>query len=232
MRRARHVAVAVVGGLIALAAVAACTPDVVSVSRANASEPVPVSAPIICGEHQDQANPALLLTAHDIWPRSTDAGKIASEMSLDDAACSAAVAATTAPAPLSCEVGFPWYASQALPTALASLGVTRVRESELLQVRADRSVSAQVSEYVLTLRGSAAAAIEQTAVGCDAVQAPTAQPPVYTTRDSGGGISVAVQVGYDIAVGLTFTGGDLNDATKLALLDKAVDLASRAAPNG
>jgi hypothetical protein len=231
MRRARHVAVVLAGGLIALAAVAACTPDVVSVAAANASGPAAATAPIICGDHQDQADPALLLAPHDVWPKSKDAGKIASEMSLDDAACSAAVAATTAPTPLSCEVGFPWYASQALPAALASLGVIRVRESELLQVRVDRSVSAQVSEYVLTLRGSAAAAVEQAAVGCDAVQAPTAQPPVYTIRDSGG-ISVAVQVGYDIAVGLTFTGGDLNDATKLALLDKAVDLASRAVPNG
>ena len=43
---------------------------------------------------------------------------------------------------------------------------------------------------------------------------------------------MAVRVGYDSAVGLTFVGGDLNDATKLALLDKAVDLASRAASNG
>jgi hypothetical protein len=167
-----------------------------------------------------------------VWPRSDDAGKIASEMSLDDAACSAAVVATTAPTPPSCEVGFPWYAPLALPSALASLGVTRVRESELLQVRPDRSVSAQVSEYVLTLSGSAAAGIEQTAVGCDGVQMPTAQPPIYTIRDSGGGISVAVQVGYEFAVGLTFIGGALNDATKLALLDKAVELASLAASHG
>lgn len=231
-RRARAVMRTFACGVVAVVAVVACTPDVVSVAGANASEPASASVPAVCGERQDRADPALLLTAQDVWPRSTDVGKIASEMPLDDAACSAAVATTTAPAPLSCEVGFPWYASQALPTALASLGVTRVRESELLQVRADRSVSAQVSEYVLTLRGSAAAGIEKTAVSCDAVQASTAQPPVYTIRDSGGGISVAVRVGYDTAVGLTFIGGDLNDATKLALLDKAVDLAARSASNG
>jgi hypothetical protein len=230
-RRARTVMRTFACGVIALAAAVACTPDVVSVAAANASEPA-ASAPAICGERQSQADPRLLLTARDVWPGSADAGKIASEMSLDDAACSAAVAATTAPTPLSCEVGFPWYASQALPSALANLGVTRVRESELLRVRPDQSVSAQVSEYVLTLSGSAAAGIEQTAVGCDGVQMPTAQPPIYTTRDSSGGISVAVQVGYDFAVGLTFIGGALNDATKLALLDKAVELASRAPPNG
>lgn len=232
MRRARHVVRAAACGLIALAAVAACTADVVSVATTNASGPASASVPAVCGEHQDTAQAGLLLTVQDIWPTNEYAGKVMSEMSLNDAACRDAVAKTTAPTRVSCELGFPFYASDALPTELARLGVTRVNESQLLEVGADQSVSAQVSEYVLTLSGSAAAEIEQSAISCDAVQASNVQPPVYTIRDSGGGIAVAVQVGYETAVGLTFIGGDLNDATKLALLEKAAELASRSTPNG
>jgi hypothetical protein len=135
----------------------------------------------ICGGRQSVAQPGLLLTEHDVWPAIDDVGKIASDMSLDDAACRAAVAAVPEPTPVSCELGFPWYASDALPIALAGLGVTRVREAEFLRVRPDRSVSGRVSEYVLTLSGAAAAHIEQAAVTCDGVQAPDTQPPVYTS---------------------------------------------------
>ena len=235
MPRARRLMRAVACGLLALAAAAACTPDVVSVDAASASDRIGPSGGGtvgICGDQQTAAEPGLLLTARDVWPAVDDVGKIATDMSLDDAACSAAVAAAPEPTRLSCEVGFPWYPSDALPIALASLGVTRVREAEFLRVRADRSVSAQVNEYVLTLSGPAAAHIEQAAVTCDGVQAPDAQPPVYTIRDQINGITVAVRVGYGTAVGLTFTGPGLNDATKLALLDKAAELASRTGPTG
>ena len=235
MRRARHLTRTVACGLLALAAAVACAPDVVSVDAASASDRIGPSgrgAIGICGDRQTVAEPGLLLTAHDIWPAVDDVGKIASDMSLDDAACRAAVAAAPEPTRISCELGFPWYASDALPIALARLGVTRVREAEFLRVRPDRSVSGQVSEYVLTLSGSAAAHIEQAAVTCDGIQALNAQPPVYTVRDYVGAITVAVRVGYDTAIGLTFTDAGLSDATKLALLDKAVELASRAAPNG
>ena len=40
------------------------------------------------------------------------------------------------------------------------------------------------------------------------------------------GITVALQIGYRNTVGLTFTGAGLTDATKLALLGKAADLAA------
>jgi hypothetical protein len=235
MRRARRLTRAIACGLLALTAVAACTPDVVSVDSASASDRIDPSARGtvgICGDQQTVAEPGLLLTARDIWPAIDDVGKIASDMSLDDEACRAAVAVAPEPERISCELGFPWYASDALPIALARLGVTRVREAEFLRVRPDRSVSAQVSEYVLTLSGSAAAHIEQAAVTCDGVQARDTQPPVYTIRDDLNGITVAVRVGYDTAVGLTYTGPGLNDATKLALLDKAAELASRAATTG
>jgi hypothetical protein len=235
MRRARRLTRTVACGLLALAAAVACTPDVVSVDAASASDRIDPSGRGtvgICGDQQTVAEPGLLLTAHDIWPAVDDVGKTASDMSLDEAACRDAVAAAPEPTRISCELGFPWYASDALPIALAGLGVTRVREAEFLRVRADRSVSGQVSEYVLTLSGSAAAHIEQAAVACDGIQALNAQPPVYTVRDYVGAITVAVRVGYDTAVGLTFSDAGLSDATKLALLDKAVELASRAAPNG
>jgi hypothetical protein len=235
MRWARRLTRTVACGLLALAAAVACTPDVVSVDAANASDRVGPSGhgPVgICGGRQNVAEPGLLLTAQDVWPAVNDVGTIASDISLDDNACREAVAAAPEPTPVSCELGFPWYASDALPTALAALGVTRVREAEFLRVRADRSVSGQVTETVLTLSGSAAARIEQAAVACDGVQASNAQPPVYTIRDYSGEIAVAVRVGYRTAIGLTFSGADLNDATKLALLDKAAELASRAAPNG
>lgn len=235
MPRPRRLTRAVACGLLALAAAAACTPDVVSVDAASASDRAGASgraAVGICGGRQSVAQPGLLLTEHDVWPAIDDVGKIASDMSLDDAACRAAVAAVPEPTPVSCELGFPWYASDALPIALAGLGVTRVREAEFLRVRPDRSVSGRVSEYVLTLSGAAAAHIEQAAVTCDGVQAPDTQPPVYTIRDDLNGITVAVRVGYGTAVGLTYTGAGLNDATKLALLDKAADLALRAAPTG
>jgi hypothetical protein len=235
MRRARHLTRTLVCGLLALVAAVACTPDVVSVDAASASDRAGTSAPGavgICGGRQGVPEPGELLTAHDVWPTVGDVGTIASDTSLDDAACSAAIAAAPEPARVSCELGFPWYPPDALPIDLARLGVTRVREAEFLRVRSDRSVSGQVSEYVLTLSGSAAAHIEQAAVTCDGIQAVNAQPPVYTVRDYVGGITVAVRVGYDTAVGLTFIDPGLNDATKLALLDKAVELASRAAPNG
>lgn len=235
MPRARRLTRAVACGLLALAVAAGCTPDVVSVDAASASDRVGPSgrgAVGICGDQQTAAEPGMLLAAHDVWPAVDDVGKIASDMSLDDAACNAAIAAAPEPTRISCELGFPWYASDALPIALASLGVTRVREAEFLRVRADRSVSGQVSEYVLTLSGSAAAYIEQAAITCDGVQAPHAQPPVYTIRDNLNGITVAVRIGYRTAVGLTFTGAGLNDATKLALLDKAAALASRTGPTG
>jgi hypothetical protein len=235
MRRARQLTRTVACGLVALVAAAACTPDVVSVDAASASDgagPSGRGGVGICGGRQGVAEPGGLLTAHDVWPGVDDVGKIASDMSLDDAACSAAIAAAPEPARVSCELGFPWYAPDALPTELARLGVTRIREAEFLRVRSDRSVSGRVSEYVLTLSGSAAAHIEQTAVGCHGIQALNAQPPVYTVRDYVGAITVAVRVGYDTAIGLTFSDASLNDATKLALLDKAVELASRAAANG
>lgn len=241
MPRVRRLTRAVTCALLALAATAACTPDVVSVDAASASDRAGASgraAVGICGGRQSVAEPGLLLTAHDVWPAIDDVGKVVSDTSLDDAACRAAV---PEPTPVSCELGFPWYAPDALPIALAGLGVTRVREAEFLRVRPDRSVSGRVSEYVLTLSGAAAAHIEQAAVRCDGVQAPDTQPPVYTIRDDHNGITVAVRVGYDTAVGLTYTGAGLNDATKLALLDKATklalldkaaDLASRAVPTG
>ena len=187
---------AIACGLLTLAAAAACTPDVVSVDAASASDRVDPSGTVgVCGDQQTVAEPRLLLTAHDIWPAVDDVGKIASDMSLDDEACRAAAAVPSEPERISCELGFPWYPSDALPIALARLGVTRVREAEFLRVRPDRSVSGQVSEYVLTLSGSAAAHIEQAAVTCDGVQAPDAQPPVYTIRDNLNGITVAVRVG-------------------------------------
>jgi hypothetical protein len=235
MPRARRLTRTVACALLVLAAAAACTPDVVSVDAASASDRVAPSERGtlgICGDQQTAAQPGLMLTAHDVWPAVDDVGKIASDMSLDDPACRAAVAAAPEPERLSCELGFPWYPSDALPIALARLGVTRVREAEFLRVRSDRSVSGQVSEYVLTLSGSAAAHVEEAAITCDGVQAPDAQPPVYTIRGAIDGIAVAVRVGYGTAVGLTFTGAGLNDATKLALLDKAAELASRTGPTG
>jgi hypothetical protein len=235
MRRARQLARTVACGLVALVAAAACTPDVVSVDAASASDRAGASARGavgICGGRQGVPEPGGLLTAHDVWPAVDDVGKSASDMSLDDAACRAAIAAAPEPARVSCELGFPWYAPDALPTELARLGVTRVREVEFLRVRSDRSVSGRVSEYVLTLTGPAAAHIEQSAVACDGIQALNAQPPVYTVRDYVGAITVALWIGYDTAVGLTFSDAGLSDATKLAMLDKAVELASRATPNG
>jgi hypothetical protein len=235
MRRRRHLTRTVVCGLLTLALAVACTPEVVSVNAASASDRVSTGVGDtvdVCGGQQREAAPGLLLSAHDVWPTAGDVGKIASDMSLDNLACRNAVEATPKPKDVSCELGFPWYPADALPTELARLGVTRVREAEFLRVRSDRSVSGQVSEYVLTLSGSAAARIEQAGVTCKGIQAVNAQPPVYTVRDYVGAITVAVRVGYDSAIGLTFSDAGLSDATKLALLDKAVELASRAAPNG
>ena len=52
------------------------------------------------------------------------------------------------------------------------------------------------------------------------------QPPVYAIAGDINGITVALQIGYRTTVGLTFTGAGLTDATKLALLGKAADLAA------
>ena len=52
------------------------------------------------------------------------------------------------------------------------------------------------------------------------------QPPVYTIAGDINGITVALQIGDRTTVGLTFTGAGLTDATKLALLGKAAELAA------
>jgi hypothetical protein len=235
MRELRRLTTAVAGGAIALLAVAACTPDVVPIDGSSQSDRhVSTSSRTVgvCGAEQASVEPGSLLTTRDVWSSAGDAGNVASDMSLVGEACSKAVAADAAPAPVSCELGFPWYAPDELPTELARLGVTRVQQADLLRVRADRSVASRVTEYVLTLKGPAAAGLEQAALDCDGVQASGDQPPVYTIRDSSGGITVAVQIGYDMAVGLTFTVAGLNDATKLALLHKAAGLAAHVAAGG
>lgn len=52
------------------------------------------------------------------------------------------------------------------------------------------------------------------------------QRPVYTIAGDINDIAVALQIGFRTTVGLTFTGAGLTDATRLALLDNAADLAA------
>jgi hypothetical protein len=217
-------------GVATVLLIAACAADVVRVDGApSALAPTTWNeAATVCGLAGPVAVPGALLSAADVWPDASDTGGVTSEMPLDGVACRHDV--TTTPAqPADCDLGFPFYAPGSLPAELARLGVTQVREANLLRVRADGSASARLTELVLTLDGPAAAGLEAAAVGCDAEQTADEQPPLYTIRDSRGDITVAARIGYDTAVGLTFVGGGLNNATKLALLDRAVNLAGTAA---
>jgi hypothetical protein len=232
MRWTTRAIIAVLGTAIVLAG-AGCAPDVVSIADPGTAAGVPqMSSVPVCGASEVSAPPGTLLTNRDVWPDGADTA-IASAMVLDDAACRAAVVDDPTPATLSCEVGFPWYASTDVATELARLGVTRTQNSVLLHLDqasgaagSNRRVAARVSEYVLSLSGAAAAQLEAAAVRCGATQLDGEQPPVYTIADDINGITVALQIGYRTAVGLTFTGAGLTDATKLALLGKAADLAA------
>jgi hypothetical protein len=217
-------------GVIAAVLVTACAPEVLPVDAAPRAAIGAPNPPVsdVCGTSSGTVAPGALLSVSDVWPQAGDATSIASDTPLDGVACRKAVMTNVAPQAVSCGDGFPFVAAPALPVALATLGVTDIREADLVRVGASRSTFAHVSEYVLALNGPAAAGLEALAMQCDAVQTGDVQPPVYTIRDTAGHITVAVRTGYDLAVGLSFAGDELNDATKLALLDRAVDLAERA----
>ncbi|HEU0238657.1 MAG TPA: hypothetical protein VFR11_05175 [Micromonosporaceae bacterium] len=210
----------------------ACAPEVVRVDGASRTTLAPDGAPPpVCGSSSGQPVPGTLLSAVDVWPNAGDVAAIASDTPLTGVVCRRAVLDNVAPSPVSCSDGFPFFGQPSLPTALAGLGVTDVRQADLVRVGPNRTDSAQVTEYVLTLAGPAAAGLEALAVQCEGSQLPDVQPPVYTIRDATGEITDAVRLGYDVAVGLSFAGHEFNDATKLALLTRAVDLASFA-PSG
>jgi hypothetical protein len=217
-------------GVIAAVLITACAPEVLPVDAASRTAMHTPNPPVseVCGTSSGAVTSGALLSVSDVWPDVGDATSIASDTPLDGVACRKAVMTDVAPPAVSCNDGFPFVGGPVLPAALAAIGVTDVQQADLVRVGASRSTFAQVSEYVLALDGPAAAGLEALAMQCDAVQASDEQPPMYTVRDGAGRITVAVRMGYHLAVGLSFAGDELNDATKLALLDRAVDLAERA----